>query len=460
MCIIGAGLGGIATGALLAAKGYQVEVFEKENVLGGRALTLDGNNLTLDEYQKILHRFDMWIPFSEPDIDTIFEENMLRGYRFDLGFHLLGFADKSPITRTLNRFDERLDISSSRFGVIHPEKGVMSSLRQYLSNFDKMRLLPLAARLLSARKSTVSELQKIPLSETLDEYCRGHTGDVLGIAGKLIATMNDLDRISTGETVRVLEQWLLGRKRAGSYPRNGHISLSQAFANIIRKNGGKINLGIKVNQIIQKDDTACGIEIRGGKRYYDTVVSNLPVQDLFNIASEKWFPKDYVKRMKNLKGTGSVCTYYALKKINPNLIGKPFAFVERDLDIKGKDAAGVVDFLTADPYSGLSPKNRYLVQAYVICSPEEAVDKKKVDMLREVLDKKMEVLMPGFRDNLVFALYPTSWHLDGVAKTIDNEKPGSVTPLKNLYLVGDCIKSIGIGMNCAVDSAISLSEKI
>jgi len=460
VCIIGAGLGGIATGTLLAAKGHQVDVFEKEKILGGRALTLDGNNLTLDEYQKKLHRFDMWLPFSEPDIETIFEKNMLQGYRLDLGFHLLGFVDKSPIAKTLDRFDERLDILSSKFGVIHPEKGVMTTLRQYLSNFDKIKLLPLAARLLSARKSTMQDLQNVPLGETLDKYCGGHVRDVLGIAGKLIATMNDLDRISTGETIRVLEQWLLGARRAGSYPRNGSVTLSEVFANIVRKNGGKVHLGTKVDQISQKDNTADGVEVDGEKKHYDAIISNLPVQDLFTVASEKWFPKDYVKNMKNLEGTGSVCAYYALKKINPSLVGKPFAFVEQDLDIEGRDAAGVVDFLTADPSIGLSPEKRYLVQAYIICSPREAVDKRKVSMLREVLDEKMEVLIPSFRGNLVFALYPTSWHLDGVAKTVEHEKPESLTPLENLYLVGDCIRSTGIGMNCAVDSAIKLSEKI
>lgn len=460
VAIIGAGLGGLTTGALLANKGHNIEIFEKEKILGGRTLTLDGSNLTLDEYQKILHRFDLWIPFSEPDIETIFDKKMLHGYRLDLGFHLLGFIDNSPIVKTLERFGQHVEIFSSKFGVIHPEKGVMSTLAQYLSATDKMRLVPLAARLLSARKSTLEDLQKIPLSETLERFCKGKIKDVLGIAGKLISTINDLDSISTGESIRVLEQWIRGARQAGSYSKFGSISLSQAYANIITAKKGKINLDTKVENILQKDNIANGVEIEGVRKYYDAIISNLPIKDLFYISNEKWFPNEYVKNIKSLEGTGSVCAYYALKRINPELIGKPFAFIEKNLDIDGKDAAGVIDFLTADPNIGLSPKNRYLVQAYIICTPNEAINKKKVSMLRETLDNKMEVLLPGFRQHLDFVIYPTSWHLDGVAKTIDNEKPDSVTPLKNLYLVGDCIKSTGIGMNCAVDSGITLSEKI
>jgi phytoene dehydrogenase-like protein len=57
-------------------------------------------------------------------------------------------------------------------------------------------------------------------------------------------------------------------------------------------------------------------------------------------------------------------------------------------------------------------------------------------------------------------IYPTVWHLDGVAKTIDNIKPDIQTPIENLFLVGDCVKAPGIGINCAIKSARMLSQMI
>jgi phytoene dehydrogenase-like protein len=42
--------------------------------------------------------------------------------------------------------------------------------------------------------------------------------------------------------------------------------------------------------------------------------------------------------------------------------------------------------------------------------------------------------------------------LDGVAKTTDNAKPDIQTPVENLYIIGDCVKAPGIGMNCAINS--------
>ena len=45
--IVGAGIGGLAAGALLSKQGYQVELFEKENNIGGRAQSIIGSALTL-----------------------------------------------------------------------------------------------------------------------------------------------------------------------------------------------------------------------------------------------------------------------------------------------------------------------------------------------------------------------------------------------------------------------------
>lgn len=457
--IIGAGLGGLATGVLLSKKGHSVEIFEKEPILGGRALTLNGSDLTLDEYQRILHRFDMWIPFSEPDVEKIFEKKLLHGYYLDLGFHLLGFISKNPILKILSGCNEKITFSSSRFKGIHPGKGATNGLPSYLDTPDKIRSSYYLLRFLLSRRAIQKKLLDTPLSETIQKYYKGKVGKSLGYGAMLVTTVNDLNKISSRETLEVLGRWTPGKGKAG-YPAGGLISLSETLAKTIYRHKGKISLEEKVEEIIIENSLAKGLIIDNQRRDFDLIVSNIPIQGLFDIASEKEFPSDYVKTVKNLEGTGSVCAYYAFDKVNPSLIGRSYGFVEKDLNVEGGRAAGIIDFQITNPEIGVSPDNQHVVQAYIICSPDEARIKKKVELLREVLDKKMELLIPNYRENLLFALYPTTWHLDGVAKTIGNEKPDSVTPVKNLYIVGDCVKSVGIGMNCAVDSAIKLSMKL
>ena len=84
--VIGAGIGGLAAAVLLRQRGFTVDLYEREQLIGGRALTFDGTN-DIATYRQMLERFDMWVPFAEPSLDAIFD-GLLDGYRLDLGFHL------------------------------------------------------------------------------------------------------------------------------------------------------------------------------------------------------------------------------------------------------------------------------------------------------------------------------------------------------------------------------------
>ena len=57
ICIIGAGIGGLTAGALLTKHGYKVTIFEKESLIGGRALSFDDLSLlTIEKYKEWLLR--------------------------------------------------------------------------------------------------------------------------------------------------------------------------------------------------------------------------------------------------------------------------------------------------------------------------------------------------------------------------------------------------------------------
>ena len=102
--------------------------------------------------------------------------------------------------------------------------------------------------------------------------------------------------------------------------------------------------------------------------------------------------------------------------------------------------------------------NGYLFGGQMLMWIDEAKNKKTLEKLKIILDKNLENLMPDFHKHLRWAIYPAIWHLDGVAKTIDNEKPEIKTPVNNLYLIGDCVKAPGIGFNCALNSARILAD--
>ena len=149
-----------------------------------------------------------------------------------------------------------------------------------------------------------------------------------------------------------------------------------------------------------------------------------------------------------------------MKKIPSNLIGKTYHFLERNIGVDGDDAVGMIDLMTTSPDAGLSPEGKYLIQSYIICTPDEAKNPMILKKLKHLLDKNLEILIPNYTEQLNWAFYPSIWHLDGVAKTIEKDKPDIKTPIKNLYLVGDCVKAPGIGFNCAINSAHILIDML
>jgi len=453
ICIIGAGISGLTAGALLSKKGYTVKIFEKESMIGGRALSLNGDTLSLETYTKLLSHYQMNIPFSEPSVESIFDKKMLKGYTLDLGFHAIGGGAVSILRSVLAKFDEHVEMLESNTGFIK-ENGFDIP---FLSRSDKIRLLPHILRLLLSGESTMEKLDNVPMTKTIEKYGKGKMKITLEVFSRAVSTVNDLSRISTGEMFRAQKILVKGSKPVG-YPKNGLQSISQTLAYIIQRNGGDVCLNSPVSKIIIDKKEATGVIVHNEEYSCKTVVSTKLVQHLFTISDEKQFPAKYVQYVKTLKGTGGLCAYYSLDRINPQLLGKTFLFIERDVGIEGNDAVGMIDFMTALPQSGLAPPSHHLIQAYIICTPVEARNKKILEKLKELLDKNLKRLMPDCFSHLRWALYPAVWHLDGVAKTINDIKPDIRTPIKNLYLIGDCVKAPGIGMNCAINSAIMLED--
>jgi protoporphyrinogen oxidase len=455
VCIVGAGIGGLTVGALLTKEGFKVSIFEKERLIGGRALSLDGSSLTLDGYRDLLSRFCMDVPFSEPDLETIFEREMLKGYKLDLGYHAIGGGVFSNLNSVLSELGDHVDVLESYVGFIREEGYDFP----FLSKLDKLVILPKILRLLFSSEETMRRLDSVSMTETIKRYGKGKMKLILEVFSRSITTVNNLDRISTGETFRAQRNLYKGSKPVG-YPVNGLGSVHEKLSGFIKRNDGEIHLGSPVEEVLIEGGKAVGVLVGGEKHFSDVVVSNILIQDLFSIVDEKYFPREYVKEVRSLEGTGSLSAYYSLRRVDSDLLGKTFHFIERDVGIDGDDAVGMIDFMSALPESGLAPGSNFLVQSYIICTPDEARDRKTLEMLRELLDRNLEKLSPGFRSYLNWAIYPAVWHLDGVAKTIDNVKPDIETPVENLYVVGDCVKAPGIGVNCALNSASMLRDML
>jgi protoporphyrinogen oxidase len=452
ICIIGAGIGGLTAGALLLKNGYSVDIFEKEPTVGGRALSLEMSSQTIESYKQTLAKFNTSIVFSEPSLEEIFQNKMFEGYTLDLGFHMIGSGIVNKLRTIMMEYFENITIYQSR---LYEQKN--AHFGYFVTTADKLSMLPNIVTLLRSGEKTMKQLDTVSMTETIKKYGKGKMKTVLEVNPRLISTINNLDLISTGEVFRTQKDMRLG---GVNYPKNGLLKISQTIADYIEKNGGKIHLNSPVSKIIINNKKAEGVVVADKEQMFDTILSNILVQHLFTIADEQQFPKEYVTTLKALEGTGSLCAYYSLKQVDPRLLGKTFIFIERDVGVDGNDAVGMIDFITAKTETGLAPSTQYLVQSYIICTPKEARDKKMLNKLKAALDKNLERIIPQYHSQLQWAIYPSIWHLDGVAKTLMNTKPDIQTPVENLYIIGDCVKAPGIGINCAINSARIIQDML
>jgi len=303
----------------------------------------------------------------------------------------------------------------------------------------------------------LKNLDNVSIKETIEKYGKGKMKLILEIFSRSITTVNNLDRISTGEMFRAQRNLYKGSKPVG-YPKGGLEAIHQTLANIIKNNGGTIQLNSPVKSIGINNGKANYLQVNSEMISFDSIIYSGLLQSLFSLIDQSYFPKKYVQTINSLTGTGSLSAYYSLKSVPERLIGKTFHFIERNIGIDGSDAVGMIDFMAASPDADISPSHSKLVQAYIICTPEEAIQKEVLQKLKNSLDKNLERILPEYKKNLNWALYPSVWHLDGVAKTIDNPKPEISTPIKNLYVIGDGVKAHGIGFNCALNSARKLYE--
>jgi len=450
VCIIGGGLSGLAAGLLLVKKGCSVTIFEREKILGGRALSVTPQSIGYSEYLALLSRFKITVPFSEPDLETIFDKKMMDGFQFDLGFHLIGGGGKYIAGGEYATSGSTLRFLGSRAGVV-TEEGYRFP---FFSMLDKMTLLPRVLQLLLYyRGSRLRALDAVPMDISLQQFKQDTLKQALELFSRGMATVNDLSVISTGETLRSLSKLLQGAESLG-YPLGGLKRISNAYADSLLGHRGAIISGSTVEEIVVENNQVSGVVVDGLFKDFTCVISSVPVQDVFSLVKESHFSSEYVRHLKQLVSSGSLCAYYCLKKIsNPALLGKSFMFLQENVDVQGGAAFGMIDFKTACPVVGLSPKDRYLVQAYVICTPDEAHTMAVVTRLREALDYWMRKLLVDFDEQLDWAIYPATRQLEGVAKSMMNEKPSVETPIDNLYLIGDCIQAPDIGVNCAVNSA-------
>ncbi len=491
--IIGAGVGGLSAAAVLAKDGLKVAILEREDRVGGRALSVRGEEISdngAEWYRKVLGRHYCYLADSDPGIDEIVDKRMLDGYTIDLGYHCIPVGGKGYLGRMLDYMGVSLDITpcDTAFyydGIYYTEPPpgnprlddkLYKICKEKGINYWSFNLEPLGKD-----AAWLDEMEKV----SLWDYCEslGLTQDPVvwnayRCMGTLFSTINNPLDISAGEIVRFGNEIMMPllakgvEVHVGGFFSGGAIEWSKAVAKAVESAGGKIILGADVKEVKLEDGNVTGVEVAmpGGDTQVlatSKVVSTIPIQDTFDVVDPSAFPTDFVELARSLYGYGSLGPYFGLNDLAmpaeeaERLIKTPCVVrAEGDYDYDVYMCWNIQS--ATDPTC--APEGKHLLTAYLPLTEEESRDRAKVMKVVKAVPEYLESIYPGFKDTVDWALYPMCWKLEGVAKSISqtgNLKPSVQAPgVEGYYFAGDTARGFGVAMDCACSAGINCAAAI
>jgi phytoene dehydrogenase-like protein len=402
--VIGSGLGGLLSAAKLSKSGYEVEVFERLPIIGGRFTN---------------------IPY--------------HGYQLSTGaLHMIPHGPSGPLANLLEEIGADVKIVRSKPSAVirvPRKKGDMDYsyghrdilFEDFKTRFSLINRLKLIYYVITTRKNK-------PTGGSFADWCTKHIDEdwTHRIADSFFGwalSLRSAD-VPVEEGFEIIEN--LYRHGGSGVPIGGCKGITDALAYIIRENGGKINTSSEVTKILSNAGKATGVIVDDIEHKADLVISDIGhpftammISD-YTIRSEL---EKYSTSAEKLKPSAGV--KICLTSDKP-LIGHGGVL----LTPYAKRVNGINEVTNIDP--NLAPSGKHLTMAH------QCVQWKNMSHLEEEIDlglKDLEDIFSGKEyEVLLVQSYSDGWPVNRSPSGTDlNNK----TPIKGLYVVGDGAKGKG-----------------
>tara|TARA_B100001750_G_scaffold248562_1_gene281197 strand:- start:5684 stop:7030 length:1347 start_codon:yes stop_codon:yes gene_type:complete len=425
--IIGAGVGGLSIGALLVNHGYNVQIFEKSDRLGGRTTSIEFKNHILDN-----------------------------------GFHIMPFYKKSSIYEVLKSVNI---VSKLKLAIVDKiaffdgdfhtyPKGIIDILRMSLiplkSRFSLLKiLLPMAFTSMN-KAEQMDHTALTEVTKKLDNHSKAFFEAVC-----MLAFADTTDHISLGEFVRTIIRAnpFKGGTSEFAYPdMGGYDRISQVMGDYIKEDGSVINLGTSIKKILVENSHVRGVLLSDGNTVEsDCIIVSYPAYHAINqLFDDGVFDDDFIKHTNRLNKTTSVVeVHFALsKQLDTRQIVFPV----------GEHYTSKGIFFISNITPSVSPKGEHLMIVGTPVKPEETDDQNRIRQIVSNMKKELSEIYSDFSESLLWER-PMAWKLvESVVKepglVWKNKMPHSVPNVKGLFFVGDSTISYGIGTDSAAHSAV------
>jgi phytoene dehydrogenase-like protein len=402
--VIGGGVAGLATGALLAKGAKHVAVLEKGNQIGGRAYTYVDQGFTLNYGPHGMYRphtgvlADVLKRLDQPLIDAPYPVPKKAYFAMGDRWGAVGTMPQDIVTTSLFPFGTRL------------------------------KIVPLMAAIRFAK------IDSIPLHLTLGEWLDDKVGDAaLRDFAVALATINSYTRpardLSARFMLRHFQRTLFEKDLVG-YMSGGWKTMYDTFASTITAHGSEIVTGAGVEQLVVEDGRAVAV-IADGQRYEaGAFVCALPPRDAPAIAAESSPLRAELDRWRGFEEARAVCIDLGFSRR-----------LRTDLTLVYDVAEDLYFSLHSEVTPDLAPKGSQLLHAMAYLSPEEAADESLRERRQATLTAGLDKYFAGWRDAAVVQRVLPNAIVSPARQTPDqhgaNRVPARSATADNLYFAGD-----------------------
>lgn len=481
--IIGAGLGGLACGALLAQKEHRkVLVLEKQPTAGGRAHHFKGDHIRVpDDYLGPLAASRGWLAHSIPDLKTIIDEGRFAGYSFELGMHDIVNGAHSRMVHILKAVGAPVEII--------PLKACGFWNQGKLHSMTRGSLPWMEADEYKEMRDIIAEMVKMPIEEvrkwhriSLWDYLQPRTKNAqvlefFDILGSFTVGMNSSRELSAGEFI-LTTRMPMGAKlhfadgTLGQMAGESFMQIAFNFMEVIRNNGGEVRLAQGADRVIIYDGVVRGVEITtaSGREAIDatTVVCNVPAKFALKsgLVPEMHLPASLVEKIRNQQSGGAFVPIFGLRK---SVIDIPGMLMTR---VPLKDPLLPNGFMLGyEAHSlfveGKAPTGKEIIECWVGLSTAELQELRRTGRIRHLCDAVLDFMKkahPGFEEALEWALFPAIDFVTAVTPNPEQAWDGMLDPqcpgVEGLYFVGDSVKNYGGFMDGVAYGALLCTDAI
>lgn len=273
--VIGAGIGGIATAIRLAVKGYEVDVFEKNEVTGGKMYLIEKDGFYFDAGPSLFTQpanVEELFHLAGEDISTYFTYESVPvacRYFFENGKKINAYTNAEQFAEEMNK--QTGEPAENVIRYLKDSELVYEKVGSIFLNYSLHRTSTwFHSRVIDAMRTV-----RLPyLFKTLDQFNKESfkTPEAVQIFNRY-ATYNGSNPYSAPGMLSLIPH--LEQNQGTYYPHGGMINIPRALFALAEKKGVRFHLNTAVDQISKKNGKITGVMVNGEFLPSDLVVSNV-----------------------------------------------------------------------------------------------------------------------------------------------------------------------------------------